>query len=580
MFGSDSESVSESDVSASDNDGEHEVALESSQFGESLTPTSLSSLTQSSQRREPKAIPINLDGESSSEDEDLDMEDENDLQAALQLSLQSSTPLSPSPNSADEKVTVVSTSPAQPKVQISLQTSMSAIVASPCDADEVTVISATQTQPKVHFSLPSPTTDIVASPYDADDEVTILSTSPTQPKVIQLIEQEPLLSPFNDIDQGSYLAQPKVIQVIEVDSLGSPPNDIDPGSDSNVAFPAETQSPIPAKDSHSLAMLKPLEELSVQLEKEATFLSQKARQQTFQTGSVTSAIVEEVHTLLRMFGIPFIVSPGEAEAQCACLLEANIVDAVATEDSDVLLFGATEVFKNLFNQNEEIERYGVNAIQTDLCLSRDALIDYALLVGSDYTDGIPGIGPVLALEILAEFQTIESFAEWIRQLDTEAETSTKEMNPLHRKLLKMVRAGKLDLKESFPEQVVRNAYLHPNVHHRTEQFTWEYPDSQKIRAYMNEKVNWSEEKTNTQLGPVIRAVANFRSAERQASSLPSLSLPSLTGRRLAPRLTSQRATQAFARLVSPKANSPVEKRARSLSSEEDAPHVPTKRRKR
>lgn len=38
-------------------------------------------------------------------------------------------------------------------------------------------------------------------------------------------------------------------------------------------------------------------------------------------------------------------------------------------------------------------------------LSREQLVQLALLVGSDYTTGIQGIGPVTALEIVAAFQS-------------------------------------------------------------------------------------------------------------------------------------------------------------------------------
>lgn len=37
-------------------------------------------------------------------------------------------------------------------------------------------------------------------------------------------------------------------------------------------------------------------------------------------------------------------------------------------------------------------------------LSREQLVQLALLVGSDYTTGIQGVGPVTALEIVAAFQ--------------------------------------------------------------------------------------------------------------------------------------------------------------------------------
>lgn len=42
-------------------------------------------------------------------------------------------------------------------------------------------------------------------------------------------------------------------------------------------------------------------------------------------------------------------------------------------------------------------------LSTKMGLTRKKLIELALLLGSDYTEGIKGIGPVLAMEILAEF---------------------------------------------------------------------------------------------------------------------------------------------------------------------------------
>lgn len=50
-------------------------------------------------------------------------------------------------------------------------------------------------------------------------------------------------------------------------------------------------------------------------------------------------------------------------------------------------------------------------------LEREKLINLALLTGSDYTEGIQGVGPVGALEILAEFpgeglESLERFRDW------------------------------------------------------------------------------------------------------------------------------------------------------------------------
>ncbi len=51
---------------------------------------------------------------------------------------------------------------------------------------------------------------------------------------------------------------------------------------------------------------------------------------------------------MRLFGFPIIQSPEEAEAQCCRLQEIGLVDIVASDDSDIWLFGASFVCRNLF----------------------------------------------------------------------------------------------------------------------------------------------------------------------------------------------------------------------------------------
>lgn len=47
----------------------------------------------------------------------------------------------------------------------------------------------------------------------------------------------------------------------------------------------------------------------------------------------------------------------EAEAQCAYLELQKLVDGVVTDDSDVLLFGARSVYKNIFDDRKYVETY-------------------------------------------------------------------------------------------------------------------------------------------------------------------------------------------------------------------------------
>ncbi|KAJ8964829.1 hypothetical protein NQ314_004637 [Rhamnusium bicolor] len=110
--------------------------------------------------------------------------------------------------------------------------------------------------------------------------------------------------------------------------------------------------------------------------------------------------------LLELFGVPYIVAPMEAEAQCAFLDEIELTDGTITDDSDIWLFGGRTVYKNFFNQSKYVMEFKAEDIKHNFKLTREQMILFALLVGSDYTTGIQGVGPVTALEILACFPPI------------------------------------------------------------------------------------------------------------------------------------------------------------------------------
>lgn len=70
--------------------------------------------------------------------------------------------------------------------------------------------------------------------------------------------------------------------------------------------------------------------------------------------------------LLRLFGIPFMVAPMEAEAQCAALDRTDHTHGTITDDSDVWLFGGRHVYRNFFSQNKYVEHYQCSDLQNQL----------------------------------------------------------------------------------------------------------------------------------------------------------------------------------------------------------------------
>jgi hypothetical protein len=241
---------------------------------------------------------------------------------------------------------------------------------------------------------------------------------------------------------------------------------------------------------------------------------------------VTEAMIAESKELLQMCGIPYIEAPGEAEAQCAALEQVGLVKGVVTDDSDVFLFGAQQVYRHLFESKMYCESYRMKEIEAKLGMDRQKLIHFALLLGSDYTEGVKGVGIVNATEILNAFpgeRGLEQLRQWVYsdeadeppvlpQFDEET-TSDAERARLaqayriahfkhaHRRVKR-----NWGLSASFPNRAVIDAYWNPNVDRSGAEFSWQAPDWEAIAGLCGNKLGWSAEQITQNLSPVIKSM--------------------------------------------------------------------------
>ena len=154
-----------------------------------------------------------------------------------------------------------------------------------------------------------------------------------------------------------------------------------------------------------------------QLQAEEAELQQRRKKGARDAEGVSDDMQGDIIRLLRIMGVPYLVAPMEAEAQCAELERLGLVQGTITDDSDAFLFGSTRVYRNIFRDGKYVEEYAMEAVTSELGLTRDMLVRSALLLGSDYTRGIKGVGEVNTLEILSAFpgdQGLRTFAEWLQ----------------------------------------------------------------------------------------------------------------------------------------------------------------------
>ncbi|KKY25151.1 putative dna excision repair protein rad2 [Phaeomoniella chlamydospora] len=287
----------------------------------------------------------------------------------------------------------------------------------------------------------------------------------------------------------------------------------------NLAIEAEEHARFAATLNNPLEPL-PTSKPTIDYEAELRQLRNQQKRDRRDADEVTQTMITECQMLLSHFGLPYITAPMEAEAQCAELVHLGLVDGIITDDSDVFLFGGTRIYKNMFNAAKFVECYLSSDLEREYNLTREKLISFAHLLGSDYTEGIPGVGPVTALEILAEFPELSSFRDWWSSIQltnfSDIDPSTEPHYPFLKKYRKQL--PKLFLPPNFPDPRVDQAYLDPEVDSSPQSFQWGVPDLASLRSFLMSTIGWSQERTDEVLVPVIRDM-NRRDVEGTQSNI-------------------------------------------------------------
>ncbi|MCQ2079631.1 MAG: flap endonuclease-1 [archaeon] len=139
-----------------------------------------------------------------------------------------------------------------------------------------------------------------------------------------------------------------------------------------------------------------------------------------QTSRMTSEVRDSAKELLQLMGFPIVQAPSDGEQQAAFMCQRNDVWAAASQDFDSLLFGTPLLVRNLTLTGrrkvpgkdiyKEIKTECIDSgefLQT-LGITREQLVDMCMLIGTDFNQGIKGIGPKKALKLIRDNGDLES----------------------------------------------------------------------------------------------------------------------------------------------------------------------------
>jgi flap endonuclease-1 len=138
------------------------------------------------------------------------------------------------------------------------------------------------------------------------------------------------------------------------------------------------------------------------------------------TQRLTDTIQETSRELLELLDVPVVEAPAEGEAQGAHMVRRGDADYVGTEDYDALLFGAPDTLRQLTSSGDP-EHMSLSATLDDVGLTLEELIDVGILVGTDFNDGVDGVGPKTALKLIREhgdlWAALEAEDEYVENAD-------------------------------------------------------------------------------------------------------------------------------------------------------------------
>ncbi|MGI6589687.1 MAG: flap endonuclease-1 [Candidatus Iainarchaeum sp.] len=154
---------------------------------------------------------------------------------------------------------------------------------------------------------------------------------------------------------------------------------------------------------------------------------------------LTPLMVGEAKDLLTYLGIPVVEAPQEGEAQASVMVQRGELFGVVSQDFDCLLFGANNLFRNIgvtgkrkvagknFYVEVKPQHVELESTLNELGIDRKKLIWLGILVGTDFNEKLPKIGPKTALKLV---QNNDSFEKILEETNQEIDFDYKEIEDL------------------------------------------------------------------------------------------------------------------------------------------------------
>ena len=195
--------------------------------------------------------------------------------------------------------------------------------------------------------------------------------------------------------------------------------------------------------------------------------------------------------MLNILGIKHVTPNSEADTYCSALCSNNIVDFCISDDMDLLASNCSVLVRNFNNFSNNVIKYDLNTILTNLDLTHRQWLDFCILCGCDYTKRVKGLTIYLAYILIKKYETIDNIIEKYDNYDNYDDIDVK-------------------FPPDFNYNQARNIFLqYTNMKFFKDRFNFNIPslwgnEFENIKCYLKKRTNLSYKQLDIRLKKIYK----------------------------------------------------------------------------
>ena len=127
--------------------------------------------------------------------------------------------------------------------------------------------------------------------------------------------------------------------------------------------------------------------------------------------SITEEDLQLSRDLFDMMDIPYMTATSEAEAYSSYMCIHEKVDAVLSEDTDVLAYGAPLFLTKIDTFTNTVVVISYEKVLEELKMTKETFVDLCIMLGCDYNTNVPKVGPEKSIAFLNKYKSIENIKD-------------------------------------------------------------------------------------------------------------------------------------------------------------------------